>query len=235
MKQQPEQITALYCRLSRDDELQGDSNSIVNQKAILSKYAEEHRLLNTQFFVDDGISGTTFDRPGLKDMLALVNEGKVATVVVKDMSRFGRDYLQVGFFTEIAFPEKGVRFIAINDGVDRDKGDNEFAPFRNIINEWYAKDTSKKIKAVFAAKSKEGKPLSTFPPYGYVKDPEDKNRWIVDEEAAEVVREIFQLCMNGNGPTQIARILSERGVLIPSAHAKSNGRSTPADVPADRC
>lgn len=133
MNQQPEKITALYCRLSRDDELQGDSNSIVNQKAILSKYAEEHHLLNTRFFIDDGISGTTFDRPGLNEMLKLVNEGKVTTIVVKDMSRFGRDYLQVGWFTEIAFPEKGVRFIAINDGVDSAKGDNEFTPFRNII------------------------------------------------------------------------------------------------------
>lgn len=168
-------ITALYCRLSRDDELQGDSNSIVNQKAILSKYAEEHQLLKVRFFVDDGIRGTTFDRPGLNEMLELVNEGRIATVVVKDMGRFGRDYLQVGWFTEIAFPEKGIRFIAINDGVDSAKGDNEFTPLRNIINEWYAKDTSKKIKAVFTAKGQSGKPLSTFPPFGYMKDPEDKN------------------------------------------------------------
>ncbi|EAD1188751.1 DUF4368 domain-containing protein [Listeria monocytogenes] len=235
MNQQPEQITALYCRLSRDDELQGDSNSIVNQKSILSKYAEEHRLLNTRFFIDDGVSGTTFDRPGLNEMLALIDEEKVSTVIVKDMSRLGRDYLKVGLLTEIQLPEKGVRFIAINDGVDSNQGVSEFIAFRNVINEWYAKDTSKKIKAVFTAKGQSGKPLSTFPPYGYIKDPEDKNRWIVDEAAAEVVREIFRLCMEGNGPTKIARILSERRVLIPSAYAKSNGRSAPADVPADRC
>ncbi|EHZ2231322.1 recombinase family protein [Listeria monocytogenes] len=235
MNQQPEQITTLYCRLSRDDELQGDSNSIVNQKSILSKYAEEHRLLNTRFFIDDGVSGTTFDRPGLNEMLALIDEEKVSTVIVKDMSRLGRDYLKVGLLTEIQLPEKGVRFIAINDGVDSNQGVSEFIAFRNVINEWYAKDTSKKIKAVFTAKGQSGKPLSTFPPYGYIKDPEDKNRWIVDEAAAEVVREIFRLCMGGNGPTKIARILSERRVLIPSAYAKSNGRSAPADVPADRC
>ena len=235
MNQQPDKITALYCRLSRDDELQGDSNRIVNQKAILSKYAEEHHLLNTRFFVDDGISGTTFDRPGLNEMLALVDEGKVATIVVKDMSRIGRDYLQVGVLTEIQLPEKGVHFIAINDDVDSEKGDNEFTPFRNIINEWYAKDTSKKIKAVMKSKGESGEYLCTNPPYGYRKDPDNPKHWIVDEEAAEVVGQIYSWCMEGYGPTQIARMLKERGVLIPAAHWMKQGRNVAQNVDENRC
>lgn len=235
MNQQPDKITALYCRLSRDDELQGDSNSIVNQKAILSKYAEEHHLLNTRFFIDDGVSGTTFDRPGLNEMLALVDEGKVATIVVKDMSRIGRDYLQVGVLTEIQLPEKGVHFIAINDDVDSEKGDNEFTPFRNIINEWYAKDTSKKIKAVMKSKGESGEYLCTNPPYGYQKDPDNPKHWIVDEDAAEVVRQIYSWCMEGYGPTQIARMLKERGVLIPAAHWMKQGRNVAQNVDENRC
>jgi len=143
-----DKITALYCRLSRDDAMQGDSNSIANQKAMLARYATDHGFLNTKFFVDDGISGTTFNRPGFQAMLAEVERGNVATIIVKDMSRFGRDYLKVGYYTEVVLPDAGVRFIAINDGVDSERADNDFTPFRNIINEWYAKDTSKKIRAV---------------------------------------------------------------------------------------
>ena len=197
-----DKITALYCRLSRDDELQGDSNSILNQKAILQKFADDNGFGNTIFFVDDGYSGTTFDRPDWQRLMTLVGEGKVGTVIVKDMSRLGRDYLKVGFYTEVASPGADVRFIAITNGVDSaNQQDSDFTPFINIFNEFYAKDTSKKIRAVFKAKGESGKPLCTKPPYGYTKDPDDKHHWIVDDAAAEVVREIFKLCMDGYGPT----------------------------------
>ena len=167
-----EKITALYCRLSRDDELQGDSNSIINQKAILKKYADDNGFTNTQFFVDDGYSGTNFERPDFQRLMALVDEGAVGIIIVKDMSRLGRDYLKVGYYTEMVFPESDIRFIAINNGVDSDnQQDSDFTPFLNIINEWYAKDTSKKIRAVFKAKGQAGKPLCTNTPYGYKKDP----------------------------------------------------------------
>ena len=217
-------ITALYCRLSRDDELQGDSNSIRNQKAILQKYADDNGFTNTQFFVDDGYSGTNFNRPDWTRLMALVEDGKVGTIIVKDMSRLGRDYLKVGYYTEMIFPEADVRFIAINNGVDSaSQQDSDFTPFLNIINEWYAKDTSKKIRAVFKAKGQSGKSLATIPPYGYIKDPEDKNHWIVDEEAAEVVREIFHLCVSGYGPTKLANELQRRKILTPVEYAKSKG------------
>ncbi len=220
-----EKITALYCRLSRDDELTGDSNSIRNQKAILEKYAIDNGFGNREFFVDDGYSGTNFDRPDWQRLIAKAENGQVATVIVKDMSRLGRDYLKVGYYTEIFFPNADIRFIAINNGVDSaNQQDSDFTPFLNIINEWYAKDCSKKIKAVLKAKGEEGKPLSNTPPYGYVKDPADKNKWLVDEEAANVVREIFQLCVQGYGIAQIARNISERHILNPSAYAVSKGR-----------
>ena len=224
-----EKITALYCRLSRDDELQGDSNSIINQKAILKKYADDNGFTNTQFFVDDGYSGTNFERPDFQRLMALVDEGAVGIIIVKDMSRLGRDYLKVGYYTEMVFPESDIRFIAINNGVDSaSQQDSDFTPFLNIINEWYAKDTSKKIRAVFKAKGQAGKPLCTNTPYGYKKDPEDKNHWIVDEDAAAVVKEIFHLCISGYGPTQIAKELKKRKVLTPVDYAKSNGRNAPA-------
>lgn len=194
-------ITALYCRLSRDDELQGDSNSIIHQKEILKKYADDNGFKNTEFFVDDGYSGTNFNRPDWQRLMGLVNQEKIATIIVKDMSRLGRDYLKVGYYTEILFPENDIRFIAINSGVDSaNQQDSDFTPFLNIINEWYAKDTSKKIKAVFKAKAESGKPLTTNPCYGYLKSPEDKYQWIVDEDAAAVVRLIFDLCIKGYGP-----------------------------------
>lgn len=225
---QASKITALYCRLSRDDELDGDSNSIRNQKDILQKYADDHDFLNTEFFVDDGYSGTNFDRPDWNRLLSLAQEDKIGTVVVKDMSRLGRDYLRVGYYTEELFPELGIRFIAINNGIDSDsKQESDFTPFLNIINEWYAKDTSKKIRAVFKAKGQAGKPLSVNPPYGYLKSPENKYEWIVDKKAAEVVREAFRLCMEGYGPSQIAAEFKNRKVLNPTAHAKSLGIGKP--------
>lgn len=223
-----DKITALYCRLSRDDELQGDSNSIKNQKTILQKYADDNGFANTEFFVDDGYSGTNFDRPDWQRLLSQVEEGNIGTVIVKDMSRLGRDYLKVGYYTEVLFPGSDIRFIAINNNVDSaNQQDSDFTPFLNIINEWYAKDTSKKIRSVFKSKGQSGKPLCTNPPYGYIKDPEDKTHWIVDEEAAKVVKEAFHLCMQGYGPTQIAKEFSKRRIMNPTAHAKSNGVNIP--------
>lgn len=214
----------MYCRLSRDDELQGDSNSIVNQKNILAKYAEDNNFRNMEFFVDDGFSGANFRRPGWEKLIALVEDNKVGTIIVKDMSRLGRDYLKVGFYTEIMFVEKGVHFIAINNGVDSaNQTDSDFTPFLNIINEFYAKDTSKKIKAVFKAKGESGKPLATIPPYGYMKNPDNKQQWLVDEEAAAVVKKIFNLCIEGYGPSQIAKRLQAEQVLTPLAYWKKTG------------
>lgn len=235
MKQQSDKITALYCRLSRDDELQGDSNSIVNQKAILSKYAKENHFSNIHFFVDDGYSGTNFNRPSWSELLERIENGQVSALIVKDMSRLGRDYLKVGFYTEVLFVEKGVRFIAINNGIDSaNQQDSDFTPFLNIINEWYAKDTSKKIRAVMKSKGEAGEYLCTNPPYGYIKDPNDKKRWIVDEDAAEVVKRIFSLCLSGYGPSQIARMLSESKVVVPTVHYLQMGisaRNAPPDNP----
>lgn len=221
-----EELTALYCRLSRDDELQGDSNSIVNQKKILEKHAREHGYSNFKFYVDDGISGTTFNRPGFQQMIADIEAGLVKRVIIKDMSRFGRDYLQVGMYTEIMFPEHDIHFIAVNDGVDSTQGDNEFTPFRNIINEWYAKDTSKKIRAVMKVKGNAGEHLTVLPPYGYIKSSDDKKQWVKDEEAAQVVYEIGLYIMDGLGPSQIARKLTERKILTPAAYYASKGRTT---------
>jgi len=221
-------VTALYCRLSRDDELQGDSNSIKNQKAILQKYADDNGFGNTQFFVDDGYSGTNFDRPDWQRLMALAEDGGIGTIIVKDMSRFGRDYLKVGYYTEVLFPGSDIRFIAVNNGIDSaNKQDSDFTPFLNIINEWYAKDTSKKIRAVFKAKGQAGKPLCTNPPYGYVKEPDDKSHWVIDEDAADVVRQAFRLCMDGYGPTQIAKEFMKRGYKNPTAHAKDMGINPP--------
>lgn len=227
-----DEITALYCRLSSDDERQGDSNSIINQKKILGNYAKDNGFKNTKFYVDDGVSGTTFDRPGFNEMMEDVEAGRVKTVIIKDMSRFGRDYLKVGFYTEVMFPEKGIRFIAINNGIDSEnQQDSDFTPFLNIINEWYAKDTSKKIRAVMRSKAQAGEPLTSNPPYGYVKDPEDPKHWIIDEEAAEVVRRIFRMCMDGLGPQKIAKALEQDKVLVPTAYAQSKGRKTACKTP----
>ena len=218
-----DKITALYCRLSQDDMLDGESNSITNQKAILKKYAEDNGFPNPTFYVDDGVSGTTWERDGFKAMLADIEAGKVGTVITKDLSRLGRDYLKTGEYIEIVFPDYDVRYIAINDGVDTFKSENELMAFKNIFNDWYARDTSKKIRAVFKAKGQAGKHLCP-PIYGYKKSDTDKNLWVIDDEAAEVVRKIFKLCIEGYGPVQIARILTEQGIPTPTAYALSQGR-----------
>ena len=218
-----EAVTALYCRLSRDDELQGDSNSIINQKKILQKYALDHGWKNIRFYIDDGISGTTFNRPGFQEMIADIEAGIVKRVIIKDMSRLGRDYLQVGMYTEIMFPEHDVHFIAVNDGVDSKQGDNEFTPFRNIINEWYAKDTSKKIRAVMKVKGNAGEHLTTNAPYGYMKAPANPKQWVRDNDAANVVYDIGLYVMDGYGPSQIARLLKQRKILTPAAYYESKG------------
>ena len=206
-------ITALYPRLSHEDELQGESNSISNQKRILETYAKQNGFSNLRWYTDDGYSGANFQRPGFQAMLADIEAGKVGTVIVKDMSRLGRNYLQVGMYTEMIFPQKGVRFIAINDGVDSAQGENDFAPLRNIFNEWLVRDTSKKIKAVKRSKGMSGKPITSKPVYGYLMD-EDEN-FIIDEEAAPVVKQIYSLCLAGNGPTKIARMLTEQQIPTP--------------------
>ena len=222
---QSEKITAIYCRLSRDDELAGESNSISNQKSIISKFCRDNGFKNLQYFVDDGYSGTNFNRPAWTELLDKIENGEVGTLVVKDMSRLGRDYLKVGFYTEVLFVEKGVRFIAINNGIDsQNQQDSDFTPFLNIINEWYAKDTSKKIRAVMKSKGESGEYLCTNPPYGYLKDPDNKKRWIVDAEAAAVVKDIFSLCVAGNGPSQIARILKNQQVDTPTIHYQKIGK-----------
>ena len=186
MMKQSDKITALYCRLSRDDDQQGDSNSIVNQKAFLAKYAKEQGFRNIEYFVDDGYSGANFQRPDWQRMMALVDEGKIGIVIAKDMSRIGRNYLEVGMYTEITFPQNNVRFIAVNSGVDSaNQSDNEFAPFLNIINEFYVKDGSKKVRASLKLKGESGEHLTTIPPYGYVKDADNSEQWIVDDEAAQ--------------------------------------------------
>lgn len=224
----PDNITALYARLSQEDALDGESNSIANQKKILLKYATDNGFPNPAFFIDDGVSGVTFDRPGWNEMIRLAEAGKVRTVIVKDMSRMGRDYLKVGYYTESFFAERDIRYIAINDGVDSDKGDNDFTPFRNLFNDFYARDTSKKIRAVMRAKGNAGEHLCTNPPYGYRKDPADKKKWIVDEEAAEIVKRIFDLCIAGKGPMQIAKLLTAQHVLTVKAHyAQRDGKPLP--------
>lgn len=215
-------ITALYERLSRDDELQGESNSITNQKRLLQEYCDLHGLTNCIHFTDDGISGTRFDRPGFMAMMAEVNAGRVHTICVKDMSRIGRDYLRVGEIMEI-LRKKGVRLIAVNDNVDSANGDDDFTPFRNIMNEWYARDTSKKIRSTFAAKGRSGKHVASTTPYGYLKDPLDHNHWVIDEEAAKIVRRIFQMTIDGYGPYQISQILSKEKIEIPAVHMAKHG------------
>jgi DNA invertase Pin-like site-specific DNA recombinase len=218
-------ITALYERLSRDDELQGESNSITNQRKMLEDYAVKNGFKNLTHFTDDGVSGTTFDRKGWNAMLAEIEAGNVSAVICKDLSRIGRDYLKVGFYTEVLFREKGVRFIAITHNVDSATGENEFAPFMNIMAEWYARDTSKKIKAVLHAKGNDGKHMTNSALYGYRKSPEDKNKWIVDPEAAAVVRRIYRMTIDGKGPFQIARILTDERVTRPSTYiALRDGR-----------
>ena len=217
-----EKITALYERLSLDDELEGESNSIVNQKKILEEYASKNNLTNIIHFTDDGISGTQFDRPGFMEMMNGVNTGNIGCIIVKDMSRLGRDYLKVGQCMEI-LRQKGVRLIAINDNVDSFYREDDFTPFRNIMNEWYARDTSRKIQSTFRSKGESGKHTASTPPYGYIKDKKDKDKWIVDEKAAQIVRRIFNLTMDGAGPYKIAKILEADKIDIPAYHQQKMG------------
>ena len=217
-KKEEIKITALYERLSRDDEQAGESNSILNQKKYLEEYARQKGLRNIRHFYDDGYSGTNFNRPGFTALLEEIEAGRVDTLVVKDLSRFGRNYLQVGYYTEIVFPKKGVRFIAINNNVDSaNPTENDFTPFLNIMNEWYAKDTSNKIKAVFKSRMKEGLRCSGAIPYGYKRINGDKQTLVVDEPAAEIVRKVFRLACQGMGVTAIAEQLTEEKVLSKDA------------------
>lgn len=221
-KKQQTGITALYCRLSRDDGQEGDSNSVANQKRMLSKYAKEAGLGNTRYYVDDGYTGTNFRRPSFQKLIEDIELGYVSTVIVKDMSRLGRDYLQVGYYTDSYFPDHNIRFIAINDMVDSEEGENELAPFRNVMNEMYARDISRKVRSAHRIRGNCGEPLSQ-PPYGYMKSPENPKKWIVDPEPAKVVKEIFRLYMNGKGADSIARILEGDSILNCTAYWQSKG------------
>lgn len=212
--------TALYCRLSQDDGLDGDSNSIQNQKKILEQYAIDHHFPNPCFYVDDGYSGANFNRPDFQRMITDMENGEIGIIITKDLSRLGRNQLHTGLYIEERFPQFGVRYIAINDNVDTDSTEsNDLMPFKNLFNEWYVRDTSRKIRAVFRAKAERGERLGTRAPYGYRKDKEYNNQLVVDEEAAAVVRRIFSMCAAGSGPSQIARVLKKEKVLCPAMYA----------------
>ncbi len=221
-----EKITALYLRLSRDDEQDGESNSISNQKALLTDFAKKNKFRNLKIFVDDGVSGVTFNRNGFKELLRLIEADQVAILIVKDMSRLGRNYLEVGQLTETTLPLHNVRFIAINDGVDSDKGEDDFTPFRNIMNEWYAKDMSRKMRSALKTKSNQGYAIG-HPPLGYMYDSVDVKRWIIDPEGAEVVRYIYSMRQQGTSINEIAKILKREKVLIPSVYAQRKGFKNP--------
>ena len=230
MSRAADKITALYCRLSQEDANEGESNSIQNQRTILLQYAKEHHFPNPTFFVDDGYSGTNYDRPGFQKMLEEIESGRVAVCLTKDLSRLGRNSSLTGLYINFTFPKHGVRHIAINDHfdtIDPNSVDNDMAGIKNWFNEFFAKDTSRKIRAVNKAKGERGEPLTVHAPYGYVKDEKDKTKWLVDEEAAQVVKHIFNLCMEGRGPMQIAKVLTEEKVLTPTAYKHSKGRKTP--------
>ena len=237
MKKQPEKkekITALYCRLSQDDGREGESNSISNQKEILLQYAKQHGFLHPEFFVDDGVSGTTFMRPDFQRMQKMAENGEIATIIVKDLSRFGRNYLEVGKYLEITYPTLGIRFIAIQENVDTmNNTGTEMMPFNNIFNEWFAAQTSKKIRAVQKAKADNGERVSASIPYGYKKSPDNPKQWIIDEPAAEVVRYIYKMCLEGLGPTQIAKRLRAEKILCPTAYFESVGKATANKTPSD--
>ncbi len=231
-----EKITALYCRLSQEDANEGDSNSITNQKDILLRYAKEHRFPNPTFFVDDGYSGTNYDRPGFQQMLSEIEAGKVVVVLTKDLSRLGRNSSLTGLYINFTFPKYSVRYIAINDHfdtIDPNSTDNDVAGIKNWFNEFFAKDTSRKIRAVQKAKGERGVPLTTNVPFGYRKDPEDRTKWIVDEAAALVVKRIFKLCMEGRGPMQIAKLLQAEKVLNPTSYKRREGIKSPSPETVD--
>ena len=221
-----EKITALYCRLSRDDELAGESNSIKNQKSILSKYAKDNNFINTKFFIDDGYSGTSFTRPAFMEMMELAESGQVSTIIVKDHSRLGRNRLIVGQLLEEDFVRLNIRYIAIMDNIDTYKGLNDFLPIQDWFNEMHAKNTSKKVKDVMKNKGNSGIPLTTNPPFGYKKDNNDKNKWIIDEPASKVVKRIFSLFIQGLSASQIAKQFIKEGIMNPTEYRQSLGMKT---------
>ena len=225
-----DKITALYLRLSRDDDLEGESNSISNQKTLLTRYAKENGFRNVKVFIDDGISGVTFNRQGFKEMFKLIEDEQVGTLIVKDMSRLGRNYIEVGQLTESILPMHDVRLIAVNDGVDSEKGEDDFTPFRNIMNEWYAKDMSRKMRSTLKIKNSQGYAIG-HPPYGYKYDEIDRKRWAVDEEAAEIVKHIFNLRKQGESMNEIAKILKKEKIYIPSVYAIKKGLKKPLAKP----
>lgn len=237
MNKQSEKITALYCRLSRDDEQEGTSGSIKNQQSILEKYAKDNGFKNTRVFIDDGWSGTTFARPAFTEIMKLAEKGMIGTLIVKDHSRLGRNRLVVGQLLEEDFDSLGVRYIAIMDNIDTAKGISDLVPMQDLFNEWHAKNTSQKVRNVFKNKGMSGVPLTTNPPFGYMKNPDVKKEWIIDEEAAKTVRQIFALCVEGLGPTQIAKRLKATKVLTPTEYWNSIGRncSKPPTVPYNWC
>ena len=216
-----EKITVLYLRLSRDDEKEGESNSILNQRKLLMDFASKNGFKNIKVFVDDGVSGITFSRNGFKELMELIEQGMVSTLIIKDMSRLGRNHLEVGKLTDYIFPTYDVRFIALNDGVDSEKGEDNFTPFRNIMNEWYCKDMSRKLKSTLHLKSKQGYVVG-HPPYGY-RYAEDKKKWIIDDEAAEIVRHIFKMRLQGESVNEIAEKLRREKILISSVYAARKG------------
>ena len=226
-----EKITALYCRLSKDDEQLGESNSIKNQKSILSKYAKDNNFINTKFFVDDGYSGTSFTRPAFMELMELAEQGNIATIIVKDHSRLGRNRLIVGQLLEEDFVRLNIRYIAIMDNIDTDKGLDDFLPIQDWFNEIHAKNTSQKVRAVFKNKGNSGISITSSPPYGYLKSPEDSTKWIVDEPAARIVRKIFNLCISGFGATQIAKILKDENIMTPTEYKQSIGLKTNTNLP----
>ena len=222
-----DKITALYLRLSRDDDLEGESNSISNQKTLLTRYAKENGFKNVKIFIDDGVSGVTFNRQGFKEMFKLIEADQVETLIVKDMSRLGRNYIEVGQLTETILPMHDVRLIAVNDGVDSERGEDDFTPFRNIMNEWYAKDMSRKMRSALKIKNSQGYAIG-HPPLGYKKDPDNPKRWIIDEEGAEIIRKIYNLRLNGESTIKISKILKNEKILIPSMYAYKKGYRKPA-------
>ena len=228
-----DKITALYCRLSRDDENEGISGSIKNQTEILQQYAAENGFKNTRLFIDDGFSGTNFDRPAFNEIMKLGEEGKIGTLIVKDHSRLGRNRLVVGSLLQEEFDRMGIRYIAIMDNIDTKNGISDLVPMQDWFNEWHAKNTSDKVRKVFQNKGKAGKPLTTNPPFGYMKNPENKDEWIIDEPAAEIVRHIFKMCVSGMGPSQIAKQLKADEVMTPTEYWISIGRNCgkPPSVP----
>lgn len=212
-------MAAIYCRLSSDDGREGESNSIINQKALLEKFAQEKELGQTKTYVDDGFTGTNFNRPAFQSMIEDIEKGYIHTVLVKDLSRLGRDYVNVGYYTDSYFVDRDVRFIAVNDLVDSDDGENELAPFKNIMNEMYARDTSRKVRSAHRIRGNLGDPLCQ-PPYGYMKDPENPKKWVIDPEVAHVVKMIFQYCIEGKGVETTARLLQEQEILTPAEYKK---------------